>query len=313
TEYPPINAVGAKGHRSGKHISGAERVGLVPMKRARFAPLFLATAVVIAGACSHRALADDETGDTSITVRAPVDSTNCAGSPPTITLLGLTIDVSAIEAQSPGTCAALQVGQTVEVTLASDTAPLTATALDDQGEDNQVSIQAPLQGFDTTLMTITVLGLTIDVSQASLGGADDDSEDGNSQGIGLPQLMIGQFVDVTLASNQPPLSAIQLEVINFANEVEMEVDDENGTEVDDMNDDGTPDDDVEVEVDDTVTVHMPTPSGGATTRMRKTVHFQTRTQGGVVVLSGLPTGRAKVTVTRVHNGQTSVGRRNVRV
>src|SRR5262249_38691447 len=116
------------------------------MKHAILAAGLFATAVLAAAAFGDRAYADDETGDTAITVRAPVDATNCTASPPTITLLGLTIDVTAVNAQSDdnqgddnqgdgqgddgqgddtgtgtGGCAAIQIGQTVEVTLASDT------------------------------------------------------------------------------------------------------------------------------------------------------------------------------------------------
>lgn len=283
------------------------------MKRIMLAAALIATAALLCVGLAHRALADDETGDTAITVRAPLDAPpNCTATPPTITLLGLTIDVTAVA----GDCAALQMGQTVEVTLASDTPDattrlLTATALDDQGEDNEVSIQAPLQMIGTS--TVTVLGLTVDVSQANLDGADDNSQDGNSQGIDLTQLMVGQVVDLQLASNQPPLSATELEVKNFANGVEVDVEDQNGDTVDDTNDDGTSDDDVTVEVDDTVTVQAPVAGTTALKRVKKTLHFQTRTNGGVVTLSGLPTGRAKVVVTRVHNGQTSVGRKGLRV
>ena len=137
-------------------------------------------------------------------------------------------------------CAALVANQPVEVKLASDSTPLAATEVSQGGDDNEVKVEAPIQMVDVTGMTITALGLVVDVSQANMGGADDDSQDGNSQPIDLTQVMQGQFVEMSLASSQPPLSATEVQVRNFANQVEVEVDDSNGQQVDDMDDNGNP-------------------------------------------------------------------------
>jgi len=301
--------------------------------------LFLAT---------HRAAADDETGDTEIKIQAPLDKVDCTVN--TISVLGLTIDIStaAIDAgngdsggqdgsqgdgggdgsrqgsddggDNGGTngaasgCAALVANQPVEVKLASDSTPLAATEVSQGGDDNEVKVEAPIQMVDVTGMTITALGLVVDVSQANMGGADDDWQDGNSQPIDLTQVMQGQFVEMSLASNQPPLSATEVQVRNFANQVEVEVDDSHGRQVDDMDDNGDPVDDVDVEVDESVTVQNTTPGAPATAtkRVRKVLHLH-RTSNGGVMLTGLATGRAKISITRTANGVTSVGRRSVGV
>lgn len=130
--------------------------------------------------------------------------------------------------------------------------------------------------------------------------------------------MVGQFVDVQLdASQLPQLVAMSLEVKNFTNEVDVEVDDQSGQPVDDSTDD------VEVDVTETVTVQSPTPAGGAARavhsgahaaavgapgRTKKVLHFHTSSNGHGR-LSGLPTGVAKVVAKR----GTSVGRRGVSV
>jgi hypothetical protein len=293
-----------------------------------------------------RAAADDETGDTEIKIRAPLDAVDCTAN--TISVLGLTIDIStaaidggngdggnqdgnhgggASDGNSQGGddggdngntnggqsgCTALLANQGVEVKLASDSTPLTATRVSRGGGDNEVKVEAPIQFVDATANTITALGLVVDVSQANVGGADDHSQDGNSQPIDLTQVMQGQFVEMSLASNQPPLSATEVRVLNFANQVEVEVDDSNGQQVDDTDDNGNPVDDVEVEVDETVVVQNPTPgvTGTATKRVRKVLRLH-RTSNGGVMLGGLATGHAMISVTRTVNGVTSVGRRSL--
>jgi uncharacterized protein DUF5666 len=301
-----------------------------------------AACILVAGPAARRVHADDETSDVQVKIQAPLDAVDCAATPATITVLGLTIDISAatIDAGSGdsggdggndsegsggdlqgggeqgdggtsggGTCADLVVGQAVEVHLASDSTPLTASEVSQGGDEGDVSIQAPIQSVDVTGKTITVLGLTIDVSQANVDGSDDNSEDGQSQPIDLTQLMQGQIVELQLTSNQPPLTATSLDVKNFANQVEMEIDDENGNPVDDTNED------MDVEVDDTVMVQN-TPGASATTaprRVKKVLHLSASGGAGSIVLSGLPTGHAKIVVTRVNNGTMSMGRRRVRV
>jgi hypothetical protein len=308
------------------------------MKRAPFVLLLAATAVSILVWSTRRVAADDETPDTEIKVSAPLDAVNCAATPPTIFVLGLSIDISAAVIDtgdggsddqggdnqggddnggddsggtptpsvtpSPSGCAALVIGQSVEVKLSSDTPDsngnLDATEVHQNGEDGEVKIEAPIQTFDATAQTISVLALTIDVSTANLDGADDNSSDGNSQAIDFTQLMMGQFVEMQLASNQPPLSATEVQVLNFTNQVEVEVDDSSGNPVDDSNDD------VGVQVTETVKVQAN--SGGTMHRVKKVLQFH-KSANGKFTLSGLPTGRAKITVTR----GTSVGKRGVSV
>ena len=77
--------------------------------------------------------------------------------------------------------------------------------------------------------------------------------------------------------------------------VVVEVDDENGDEVDDMNDNGTPDDDVDVDVDALAKSGV---NDGSV------VHLQTA-QNGSFVLKGLPKGKVTITATRVHDGVTT--------
>jgi len=235
--------------------------------------------------------ANDETNQDEVNVQATLDEIDCGATPPTIKVLGLTIDISkaslinsSADGQGSGnlTCGDLAVGQMAEVTLVSDTAPLSATEVDAGGGDCEddvcgVKIAAPLQAIDLNVPSVTVLGLVVDISGASLEGD-------NSQPIMVGQLMVGQVVELTLASKQPPLVATTLQVRNSTNEVDVEVIDEKGNSVDDAVDD--------VQVDAAVK------SG------KKVLRFHT-TSNGSFNLAGLPVGRAKIVVTRVHNGHTS--------
>src|SRR5437870_91274 len=99
-----------------------------------------------------------------VVVQAPLDAANCTATPPTISVLGLTIDVSQASFAGEcddhnggaGTCADLTVGGTVRVELAGDTpgtpgGPLTATEVAAKGGDDdddnapRGKIAAPLQ------------------------------------------------------------------------------------------------------------------------------------------------------------------------
>lgn len=299
------------------------------MKRSVFVALIVTVAVVVGAWGVQRASADDETGNVEIKIQAPLQQVDCTAN--TITVLGLTIDIStaSIDNESDGSdmqggdtsgsdsgtgsddgsggtggtgCAALTMGQTVEVKLGSDSAPLTATEVSQEGDD-QVEISAPVQAVDTTGMTIQLLGLTIDVSMAWVGG---DDEDGNTSGqtVDLTQLMMGTFVKVQLDSDQPPLKATELEVKAFTNQVEVDVEDQSGTEVDD----GT--DDMDVDVTETVTVQAP--AGSSTRHVKTVLHFH-RAAHGKFLLSGLPTGRAKITLTRNASGTSTAAKKGVSI
>jgi hypothetical protein len=211
-------------------------------------------------------------------------------------------------------CAALAAQQVVEVKFASDAAPLVATAVDSQdGGDGEPEVKGPIQGMDTTNQTVTVLGYTISVIGANLDGADDNSQDGNNQPVTLDQLIVGQSVEIKLDATQlPALVATELQVKNFTNQVTVEVDDSNGQEVDDTDSNGAPVNDVEVDVTETVPVQGSTTGAATTRRVRKVVHLRHVTNGSFQ-LSGLPTGHAKIQVTRTANGATFKGRKAVKV
>ena len=309
------------------------------MKRMTFRWILGALFLALVASPAQRAAADDETDQVEIKVRAPLDATNCVSTPPTVSLLGLTIDVgtASFDANSdcenceddeksedgPApvtvTCADLTVGQVVEVKLASDaldpvTGLLVATEVDvgsgdGDGEDASIDvakIEAPLQSVDPNVPSVTVLGLVVDVSHATLEGADDEGTDGGRQPVDASQLIVGQIVELKLVSNQAPLAASALEVNNFGNQIDVELDDQNGNEVDD----GSVED-VQIEVDETVVVQaaagtMQASKHVKTKHVKKKVLLHT-TSSGSFTLTGLPTGKAKITVTR---GTTS-GRKRV--
>ena len=310
------------------------------MKRSLIPFTVIALALALVALPAHRACADDESDDVEIKIQASLDAVDCAAVPPTITVLGLAIDVGTAQfdgehdgdddgedhlavssdgeddddddgedggggSGGAGSCEALVAGQSVAVKLASDASPLVATKVEQEGDDEETEIKAPLQTADATAMTITVLGLTIDVSSAEIEGADDDDSEDSGQPVDLTQLVAGQFVEVELdAAQLPNLVATELEVKNFGNGVDVEVDDPSGEEIEDV------DDDLEVDVTSTVKVQSPTP--GARGKVKRTLRFHTNTNGSFH-LSGLPTGAAKITVTRNTGGATLTRTRSVRI
>lgn len=278
------------------------------MKRTVF-PLIAIAALTTFALLIGRAAADDETDELEIKIHARLDAADCGATPPTISVLGLAIDVAAIGAEGENDCAALVVGQFVEVKLASD-APNPATGLlaaiaVESGDDGTVEVQAPLQGFDAGTKSITVLGRTVDASAATLEGAADEDAEGDWRLIAFGELMVGQSVEVKLNADQlPDLVATSVEVKNMSNEVDVELDDGPDNEVWDG------DDDVDVSVTEIVMVQNP--AGGRPRRVKKVVHFYDATRGSFI-LSGLPTGRAKILVTRTNGGVTKIARRRIKV
>jgi hypothetical protein len=103
-------------------------------------------------------------------------------------------------------------------------------------------------------------------------------------------------------SKLPALVATNLQVTNVGSDIDVEVDDPSGTEIDD------PDDDVDIDVTETVV----TKHAGTTKRTKTTVHFHT-TGHGSFRLSGLPPGAAKIKVTRVQGGVTMARSHGVRL
>ena len=121
-----------------------------------------AGAGLVIASLASAAFASDGHHINEITIQAPLDAVNCQASPATVSVLGLTIDVSNASFGSGWnrwkggntTCANLAVGQTVAVTLEADapdatTGLLTATGVEARsGSNNSVIIAAPLQAVD---------------------------------------------------------------------------------------------------------------------------------------------------------------------
>lgn len=269
------------------------------MKGMAFRLMILSLLLALGAFAVRLAVADENPENVKIQIKAPLEAVDCVSTPATITLLGLTIDISlaTFDADEDGailTCADLTVGRVVEATLASDIGPLSALKIDAEGEECEaedcVEIEAPIQAIDPTPpATITVLGLVVDISQADL---EADDEEGTP--IDLSQLIVGQFVEMKLASNQPPLVATELEVKNFNNAVDLELLDSKGIEVND---------DVGIDVSVTATIASNAPAGALSARTAKPAtkvfKFHARSNGRII-LHGLPTGSAKIVVTRLN-------------
>lgn len=319
------------------------------MNRKLFTLLLSILAAGVFFAPTGRALADDESDEMQVEIKAPLDAVTCDVTPQTITVLGLTVDVTnaifdnGSEGESgddssdtssasiasgsddqggddgeddggdgggaPATCADLLVGRTVEAKLAGDVAPLVATEVGQEGgacREDEVEIKAPIQAVDPTLLTITLLGLPIDISSARMEGSDD--EDQASLPIDPATLMVGQFVEVKLDPGAlPALVATELEVKNFTNECDVDVEDAAGVEIDDVDANGLPVPTVTVSVVETVTTLGPALPGKSAKRSSRTLRFQAKSNGHVT-LHGLPTGQARVSVTRSVGGAASSGR-----
>jgi hypothetical protein len=196
-----------------------------PLRKRSTFPLLLLVPVLVALVVLpvQRAMADDDQTETTIWVEAPIDSVSCTATPPTVSVLGLNIDVSnaGMDGVHAPTCASLTPGREVKVTLASETPDattnlLTATALQEvgwSGREGQITcdwsgpkLNAPIQAVDPSGTSVTFLGLAVDISHAELQADDDE------QPIIVNQLTVGQFTKVTLASDQAPLSATRLRV-----------------------------------------------------------------------------------------------------
>ncbi len=249
----------------------------------------LATGTVVAKA--------DETQDVAVKIKAPVTSTACTATPPTISVLTLNVDVSQavfdVEGGQAATCASLVPGQTVEVAVVNDSEPLEATKVDVESSDEsemEMEIQAPVQAVDPTAQTLTLLGLGIDASSAQFEG--DDDSDHASQPLDFSRIAVGQVVEVKLdPAKLPAFVATEIEVNNFTNQISVTLLDPTGQPVDD------PTDDISVTVDQSVMVRQPQARGRALRMVRNNVHIELTTHGSFVV-SGLAKGPATVRVVR---------------
>jgi hypothetical protein len=156
-----------------------------------------------------------------------------------------------------------------------------------------VKISAPLVSITTSTSTpptttVTVLGtLSVDITNAFLVGGED-------QTVTLADLMVGEFVKMILPSNTAPLTAQVVEVETPASEVEFRVFDHKRHHVDDG--------DVK-DVSAAVTV---------TKAKNKVVTLHTTSSGNFRV-ANMPSGQAKVVVTRVNSGQKSQAANLVKV
>ena len=152
-------------------------------------------------------------------VEAPIEAVDCESKPATITLLGLKVDVTKAVFgprwhKQEVTCGDLEAGNVVVAHLTSDisdaaTGLLTATQVNlrhgwwNAGRSchyQTAKVKAPLQSIDTAAKTVTVLGLTVDVSKAWLFNEKLDT-------IGLDQLEAGQFAKLRMTTD---LDAITL-------------------------------------------------------------------------------------------------------
>jgi hypothetical protein len=233
-----------------------------------------------------------------VRIRAPIVDIDCAVSPPTVTLFGLQIDISAIEFERPWaqvqceypTCADLEKGQMIKVELVSDipdatTNLFTATELRPGGcyEDN-VQVIAPLQKIDLNAPSVTVLGLLVDIGEATI--VDD-----NEQPITLEKLAVGQFVEMDLVSPISPLSATRVEAQSPISQVEVRLLDKKKRPVTNVRD---------IRADVTVK------------GVKKALSIQNAGDGTLLV-AGLPQGKAKIAVTCTQDGQMSKGSASVTV
>jgi len=180
--------------------------------------------LLIVGFSLPAAACDDEDDNEQakiVKVQAPIEAVDCAATPPTITVLGLKIDISKASINGEDsdddedgglTCADLTVGQAAKVTLISavptadsadpPTPLLLATKVETEDDDlddddvAEVKISAPLQAVDPNVPSVTVLGLIVDITNAVLKGDDEP--------ISANQLRVGQFAFLKLVSNVPP-------------------------------------------------------------------------------------------------------------
>jgi hypothetical protein len=294
------------------------------MKRTLLVTMAVGAVVALGvGLAARCAWADDEGDEVEIKLRAPLTEIHCDTVPPTITVLGLIIDIDGAaigggDDEKGGLgCADLIMGQTVKVELLNDTAPLKAAEVEvrggDESDESELKVEAPVQSVTPKdgETFISVLGLDIDVTHAALEGDDDggDDGDGGEEAVDLTKLVAGSFVEVELDPTVlPMLVATEVEIENSGDHVDVEVVGPDGREIDDRDEAGNPVNDVDVRVAETVKMHLGGRRHGR--RVTRVLHFHTRSNGSVV-LSGLPTGHGRVRVTRVVGGSAMTGQGRV--
>ena len=242
-------------------------------------------------------------------VVAPLDSTFTSAGCPNISVLGQTISTSSatiFEGKNGGAlaCTDLQPGQLVKVTLQDQTGPpLVATEMElgrSCEDETVVRVTAPLNSISISALpyTVSVLGsagvITVDISNAELVGED-------RQPIALSQLLVGQFVEMTLTSNVPASSGDQFTAYVVrsmvpSTVVDFDVYDRQGHEVHDGAND----------VSSTVTFTRPGKGTAKTVKLHAT-------SNGKFSVANLPSGAAKVVVTRVNSGKKSQAASTIKV
>ncbi len=241
-----------------------------------------------------------------IKIQAPIDVDGIDCTNGTVKLLGLTIDISTAKFEGDRehegkdldkvncedlTCEDLKVGQVVKVELISDipdptTGYFKATEIEREDcDDDEVKISAPLQSIDPNMFTVTVLGLTIDISGAIL-------TDDNDKPITAVDLIAGQYAEIDLDSTKLPLlSATRLEAQDPISQVQVKLLDKKGKPLTVVGN---------VKADVTIK------------GVKKTLGISA-TGNGTFQLASLPAGKAKIVVTHVLNGQTSKASASVKV
>lgn len=276
-----------------------------------FKRAMILTAVLAQCVVSNLRAANDETDDVQFEIKAPLQAVNCTGTPASVTVLGMTITVpaggfddSSASSRKNGSddnggndtvnCAALVVGQFVEIKLLGTTLPLVASSVEAIAATD-IQIKGRIDSLDASAQTISILGMSISIANASLNGQDDNGTDNSV--ITPASLAVGQFVEVTLDSAAlPALTALKVDVKNFNNQLSLSFEDH------DKNDDNN-DDAVEIEIEHTVTVLEPKSNGRGTHRVKKTYsyHFNSLANA-VLAIPALPKGTAKITATRSTDG-----------
>ncbi len=213
------------------------------MKRGIFAPLLVTTAAALLAAAGG-ARAQDESMDTRIEIRAPLEAAECDRTPQTIRVLGLPIDVTGARSSdeeapgpdedAPSACESLVVGRPVTVRLGGDRAPLSAAEIVPGDDEQDIAIRAPIQAVSSDLQTITLLGLPIDASTLRFATSDGEDIHLNDPDLDPAARLIGRFFQADLdPGSLPSLVAAGVEVMIFPGEGEAGVEDGEGVAIED--------------------------------------------------------------------------------
>ena len=148
----------------------------------------------------------EDCDDDGVKISAPIENVSAT----TVTVLGsLVIDINTTKLMTdegePITVAQLKIGQFARITLDSNTTPLVATKI--RVHIDEIKVQAPIDVIDCTAKTVTLLGLTIDISTARFEGDREhegkDLDKVNCEDLTCADLKVGQVVKVELISDIP--------------------------------------------------------------------------------------------------------------